>query len=243
MLNPRGKRGGMSAGADHDHQLHAAMAGIARNFPLGDRDASDLQDTLASVTAAAVDLIRGVDYADVLLIDEGRFDSVAPTAPIVKELDAIQERLDEGPCLQAAVNDSVIRCTDLRNDSRWPRFAAEATKLGIYSMLSFQLYTRHQGTGALNLLGTTARAFPPEAEALGAMLATHAAIALSAANTREQFHSALASRDHIGQAKGIIMERFNVDAVQAFEMLKRLSQESNTPIRDLAERVIDSRGA
>jgi AmiR/NasT family two-component response regulator len=57
-----------------------------------------------------------------------------------------------------------------------------------------------------------------------------------------QFHFALASRDRIGQAKGILMERFNIDSVQAFDMLRRLSQESNTPIRDLAERVIDFRG-
>ena len=86
----------------------------------------------------------------------------------------------------------------------------------------------------------TLRAFTQEA--LGAMLATHAALALSAANTREQFYSALASRDRIGQAEGIVMERFSIDAVQAFEMLKTLSQETNTPIRDLAEQVIDSRG-
>ena len=74
------------------------------------------------------------------------------------------------------------------------------------------------------------------------MLVTHAAVALSAVNTRQQIDSALASRDHIGQAKGIVMERFDVDAVQAFAMLKTLSQESNTPLRQLAERVIDSRG-
>jgi AmiR/NasT family two-component response regulator len=110
-------------------------------------------------------------------------------------------------------------------------------------MLSFRLYTHLGGTGALNLLGGIPRALSQEAEALGAMFATRAALALSAANTREQFSSALASRDHIGQSKGIIMERFNVDAVRAFDMLKRLSQESNTPIRDLAERVIDLRRA
>jgi AmiR/NasT family two-component response regulator len=74
------------------------------------------------------------------------------------------------------------------------------------------------------------------------MLATHAALALAAASTRQEFSSALASRDHIGQAKGILMERFNIDSVRAFEMLKKLSQDTNTPIRDLAQRVIASRG-
>ncbi len=229
----------MSNGADYDHQLHAAMTELANNFPL---DAGDVHETLATVTAAAVELIRGVDHADILLIDAGHFDSIAPTAPIAKEIDIIQQRFQEGPCLQAAVGGSLIRCTDLRDEPRFPQFATEATKLGVHSMLSFQLYMHRSGAGALNLLGCTPRAFSQEAEALGAMLATHAALALAAANTREQFHSALASRDHIGQAKGIVMERFDVDAVQAFAMLKTLSQESNTPLRQLAERVIDSRG-
>jgi transcriptional regulator with GAF, ATPase, and Fis domain len=229
----------MSNGAEYDRQLHAAMADLVANFPLAD---GNLQDTFATVTSAAVELIRGVDHADILLIDEDNFNSMAPTAPVVEELDKAQQRLQEGPCLQAAVSESMIRCTDLREDLRWPRFAAEATKVGVYSMLSFQLYIRREGAGALNLLGGAPRAFTQEAEAVGAMLATHAALALAATNTHQQFSSALASRDHIGQAKGIIMERFNIDAVQAFKMLTRLSQQSNTPIRNLALRVIHSRG-
>jgi transcriptional regulator with GAF, ATPase, and Fis domain len=237
-LNRAGSGAAMSSHSEYERHLSASMIDLANNFPLGE---GNLEATLASVTSAAVELIRGVDHADVLLVNTGRFESVAPTAPLVKEIDAIQERLREGPCLQAATADSVIRCTDLRDEIRWPRFAAAATKLGVYSMLSFQLYTRRGGAGALNLLGGAPRAFTPEAEAVGAMLATHAALALAAANTQEQFHSALASRDHIGQAKGIIMERFNVDAVRAFEMLKKLSQETNTPLRELAERVINSR--
>lgn len=229
----------MSNGAAYDHQLHAAMAELADNFPL---DTGDVHATLSTVTSAAVELIPGIDEADILLIEQDRFDSMAPTGPVAKELDAIQQRFGEGPCLEAAVGGSMIRCTDLRVERRWPQFTAEAMRLGVYSMLSFQLYTHHSGTGALNLLGSAPRAFTQEAETLGAMLATHAALALSAANTRKQFSSALASRDHIGQAKGIIMERFNVDAVQAFAILTKLSQGTNTPIRALAERVIATTG-
>ena len=230
----------MSTDAEYDERLRSAMAEIVSKFPLG--PGRIVEETLASITAAAVDLIDGVDHADILLIDEDHFESVAPTAPIVKELDDIQQQFQQGPCLQAATTDDlVVRCTDLQDEPRWPQFAAAATKLGVYSMLSFQLYTHRGGTGALNLLGGAPRAFSHEAEAVGAMLATHAAVALAAVNTREQFSSALASRDHIGQAKGIIMERFNIDAMQAFEMLTKLSQESNVPIRDLAGRVIRSR--
>ncbi len=94
--------------------------------------------------------------------------------------------------------------------------------------MSFQLYTHNARMGALNLFGTKPDAFTLENEAVGAMLATHAAVALIADDNRLQFQSALASRDIIGQAKGMIMERFNVDAVRAFELLKSLSQNSNT---------------
>lgn len=91
------------------------------------------------------------------------------------------------------------------------------------------------------MFGRAPVAFTREGEAVGAMLATHSAVALAASNTRQQFKSALASRDHIGQAKGLLMERFNVDAVRAFEILTRLSQQTNMPIRELAEQVIRAR--
>lgn len=72
------------------------------------------------------------------------------------------------------------------------------------------------------------------------MLATHAAIALRAINKDEQFKSALASRDVSGQAKGMVMERFSIDAVQAFELLRKLSQDSNTPVAQLAQRLVET---
>jgi len=228
----------MSNDADFDEHIGAAMAKLVSDFPLG---SSDIRETLAGVTAAAVDLISGADCADVLLIEEDHFDSIAPTAPVVEELDTVQERLGQGPCLQAAVADSVIRCADLRDEPRWPQFAAAATRLGVHSMLSFQLYTSKGGAGALNLLGSAPRAFSAEGEALGAVLATHAAVALAAINREHQFESALASRDNIGQAKGILMERLSIDAVQAFALLKKLSQSTNTPLRTIAQRVITTR--
>ena len=134
----------------------------------------------------------------------------------------------------------MIFSNDLRAEPRWPQFAAAAVSAGVHSMLSFQLYTHANGGGALNLLGRNPREVDYAAEAVAAMLATHAAIALIAANKQRQFESALASRDIIGQAKGIIMNRHSVDAVEAFEMLIKLSQNNNIPLRIIAQQVIDS---
>ena len=194
---------------------------------------------LASVTSSAVRLIDGIDVADVLVINDDKYESLAPTNDLIRELDDLQLRFHEGPCLEAAVAESVIRSSDLRAERRWPRFAEAAAERGVLTVLSFQLYSHRSGRGALNLFGREPRAFSVEAEAVGAMLATHAANALVAADRQNQFDSALATRDVIGQAKGVLMERFGVDAVQAFDLLSTLSQNSNTPLRQVATQVVE----
>ena len=200
----------------------------------------DLEQALTRVTATAVDLIDGVDYADVMLVDSGNFRSMASTASLVVDLDQTQMNHGQGPCLEAAVADSVVRSVDLRHEQRWPAFASAAIDFGVLSVLSFQLYTHHEGAGALNLLSRRSHAFDIKAETALAMLATHAAITLIAADRETQFQSALASRDIIGQAKGIVMERFTIDAGRAFALIAKLSQDSNIPVRQVAQRLVSS---
>jgi transcriptional regulator with GAF, ATPase, and Fis domain len=205
------------------------------------RHETDLGDTLAAITGAAVDLIDGVDYADVLMITDGEFRSVKPTTPMVVELDQLQQQVGEGPCLEAAMSDSVVRCRNLAADERWPRFAAGAIAHGVHSMLSFHLYTYNKGAGALNLFSRRPQTLDAESEAIGAMLATQAAIAIIASDRHNQYQSAVASRDLIGQAKGIIMERFKIDATSAFEMMRKLSQDGNEKVTQIAQRIVDTR--
>jgi ANTAR domain/GAF domain len=178
-----------------------------------------------------VHLISGVDCADVLLMKDGEYRSAAATSEVAPTVDAAQRRTGEGPCLDASGPAVMIRCDNFSEDSRWPHFAPAALAAGVHSVMSFQLYNHMADKGALNLFGYHPYRFNAESEAIGAMLATHAATALIAANRQHQFESALASRDVIGQAKGIIMERLDLDAVRAFELLRRMSQNSNTPIR------------
>jgi hypothetical protein len=193
-----------------------------------------VEDALARVTCAAVELIEEIDHADVLLIDRGEFRSVAATSPIAVRLDSAQHELQQGPCLEAAVADAVVRAPDVAQDLRWPRFGPLAAESGIHRMLCYQLYSHQHASAVLNLFGWGAGNLDFEAEAIGAMLATHAAAVLVAADRRHQFESALASRDIIAQAKGIIMERFSLDANQAFQLLRRLSQNQNTAVRVIA---------
>jgi GAF domain-containing protein len=200
-------------------------------------------EVLSDVTSTARELIPGTDTAGVLLIGKGgKFDSVAGTDDLPHRLDELQMTFDEGPCVQAALDELIVRTDDFRAERRWPRYASAAVEIGVLSGLSFKLYTADRTAGALNLFAFKPNAFDAEDETTGVVLAAHAAAAILASRQGEQLESALSTRDRIGQAKGIIMERFGVDDVQAFEMLRRLSQDGNTRLIEVAQRVIDTRG-
>jgi len=110
----------------------------------------------------------------------------------------------------------------------------------VRSIVSFQLFGEGKSIAALNLYAEPARAFDDESVELGLVFAAHTTVAWNMMRRQEQFSSALASRDLIGQAKGILMERFGINALAAFELLRRLSQESNTRLADIARRLVDS---
>lgn len=221
-----------------NHDLALRMAELARSIALRSVD-----DVLADVTAAAKKLIPGVDIAGILLVGKnGAFDTVAPTSDLMFELDKLQMTYLEGPCVEAALDEIVVRTNDFSEETRWPNYSPAVTALGVRSGLSFKLYTADRTAGALNLFGFEPHAWDTEADTVGMVLAAHAAAAILASREGDQLQSALSTRDRIGQAKGIIMERFGVDDVQAFDMLRKLSQDSNTRLIDVAQRVIDTRG-
>lgn len=221
------------------HDLAVRMAELARIVAAPRR----AEDILTEVSAAAVELIEGVDTAGILLIKKGgQFESLGGTDELPHELDGLQHTLKEGPCIEAALDDVMVRTNDFRHENRWPAYSAAAKKLGVLSGMSFRLYTHERTAGALNLFGYQPTEWDVERQTIGMVLAAHAAAALMANRHSENLQSAVASRDRIGQAKGIIMERYDVDDVRAFDMLRRLSQESNTSVVEIAQRVIDTRG-
>jgi GAF domain-containing protein len=202
-----------------------------------------VEAVLSDVTATALELIPGAETAGVLLLAKGgKFDSIAGTSNLPHRLDELQVKYNEGPCVEAALDELIVRTDDFREERRWPQYSAAVVEIGVLSGLSFKLYTGDRTAGALNLFSFKPNAFDAEAETIGAVLAAHAAAAIMASRQEQQLESALSTRDRIGQAKGIIMERYGVDDVRAFDMLRRLSQDSNTRLIDIAQRVIDTRG-
>ena len=219
-----------------NHDLALRMAELAQVISLRRVD-----DVLVDVTAAAKELIAGVDIAGVLLVGKGgTHQTLAPTSDVMFKLDELQMTTGEGPCLQAALDEIVIRTDDFRDEPRFPNYAPKVVELGLLSALSLKLYTADRTAGALNLFGYEPRPWNSEAETIGMVLAAHAASAILASRESEQLQSALSTRDRIGQAQGIIMERCQIDDVRAFEMLRKLSQDTNTKLVDVAHRVIDT---
>ncbi|MBC2642009.1 MULTISPECIES: GAF and ANTAR domain-containing protein [unclassified Rhodococcus (in: high G+C Gram-positive bacteria)] len=218
--------------------LGQSMAALARSLSAP----RTVEERLRAITGSVVELMPSDTCAGILLVSKGnRFETVAPTSPLLGKLDAVQEQLGQGPCVVAAIKNLVVRSDDLRAETRWPEFAAAAVEVGILSSISFQLYTSREKMGALNLFAFEPNAFAPEDEATVEVLAAHAALALTAARTEEQLRSAISSRDIIGQAKGMLMERFGIDAIEAFDLLAKLSQQMNIRLNAVAQQIVERR--
>lgn len=156
-------------------------------------------------------------------------------------LDTIQRHYGEGPALSAVREDHCVRVDELAAEDRWPRYRRQALeRTPIRSVLSYRLFADRRSAGTLTFYAEGTHAFGDDAVETGSVFAGYAALAWTTLRRDEQFRSALDSRDLIGQAKGILVERLNIDAAAAFELLKRLSQESNTPVAEIARRVVNS---
>jgi hypothetical protein len=208
--------------------------------------AGSVEDTLTQVVGLAVATIEGCDFAGIFLVDGDLITTPVHTDPVVADVDSLQHRTGEGPCLDAIARAVAFYAEDLADDRRWPHFAPEATVLGVRSVLALPLSTT--GTiGALNLYARYPRAFGVIDRARGLLLAGLAAGAFSSAQIHEDgerraanLHAALASREVIGQAEGILMERERITGEQAFDILRRASQHLNVKLREVAQHLVDT---
>ncbi|MCV7177380.1 GAF and ANTAR domain-containing protein [Mycolicibacterium sphagni] len=191
-------------------------------------------ETLHTIVEAAADIVPGARWVGISLIQGRKVLAKAPTDPIAAKLDELQNELGDGPCLTALRDHQTVHIEDMSTEDRWPEFSRQAMAFGVHSMLSFQLFVESENLGAMNLYGAEARCFSKESVEVGTVVAQHAAVAMFGAAAAGQFQSALASRDVIGQAKGILMHRNNVSGGQAFAMLTRASADTNIKLVDVA---------
>jgi GAF domain-containing protein len=197
------------------------------------------------VTRAAVDTVEGCDHAAVSIVNRhGGIETIGATDDVPVAVDAIQYEVGQGPCLNAIAENEIFLIDDLAADERWPPFSHRAAKeTGVRSMLSFRLFVRADTIGALNLYSRDVSAFDEQARAVGAILATHAALAVEAARDKEradQLDQALQSNREIGMAMGVLIARDRMTREEAFRVLRRASQHLNRKLRDVAVEVVDT---
>ena len=196
-------------------------------------------DTLQLIVEAAPKVVPGARWAGVSLVQGTKIVSEVPTSRAVAELDQLQSDLNQGPCLTALREYHTVHIDDMRTDTRWPEFNREAQQRGMLSMLAFQLFVRAENLGALNLYSDEPSAFSEDSFLIGEILAQHAAVAMIGAAAETQFENALATRDVIGQAKGMLMQRDNLSGLQAFSLLTRASQQTNIKLADVARWLVN----
>jgi putative methionine-R-sulfoxide reductase with GAF domain len=208
------------------------MARIARQLDTE----QGVDATLHALVAAAVDAIPGADSAGITHVYKRglKLDVAYASDPFVVDLDTAQFEVREGPCLHSAYEHRTVRVEDFATEQRWPTFARRAHELGAGSQLALQLYVDGDDMAALNVYSRQVRGFSDESEQIGLLFASHAAIAMSTARREQQFRAGMDSRDVIGQAKGILMQRRGISADEAFDLLRRASQDLNVKLAELA---------
>ncbi len=217
----------------------AALAEVARTL-----DAQrTLEETLEGIVRIAVSAVPGFCHAGISVTrPKGVVGTLAATAPIVRELDRLQYDAGEGPCLDALTREPMVRVEGARHEQRWPGYLAGAVRLGLRSQLSLHLFTDRSMTGALNFYSLERDTIDDQAPRIAELFAVHAAVALGRAREVDGLHEALSTRKTIGQAVGILMERYRLDEDRAFQYLLRSSQQANIKVRDIAAELVRGTG-
>ena len=223
-------------------ELNVSLSQVARTLFL----AGSTEATLQAVVDLAVASIEGCDFAGIFLVVDDQVTTPVHTDPMVVQIDSLQRETGEGPCLNAIAQGSTFYAEDLADDTHWTTFGPQAVAAGVRCILALRLSAN--GTiGALNFYARYPGAFGATDRAKGVIFATLAGLALGGAQAHESddrradnLHQALATRELIGQAQGILMERERITPDQAFDILLRASQHLNVKLREVAQELIDT---
>jgi len=181
------------------------------------------------------------DSGIMLVHARNQIETAAATSQRVGESHNLQIVHDEGPCLDAIEGEAIYQSGDVGNDPRWLKWGPAVAELGIRSVLSVRLETRTRRYGSLNLYANHVDAFDDDDVAVATIFVRHAAVALANAHNEEGLQVAIDARKLIGQAQGMLMERFALDTDSAFAVLLRYSQDRNLKLRTVAEQLVEER--
>ncbi|MFI5728808.1 GAF and ANTAR domain-containing protein [Kribbella sp. NPDC051587] len=221
-----------------DHSSAEAFSRLAAELQAVD----GIEETVEAVVQFALQAVW-CQYASVVLITQGRRpELLASTDPKLAELYQEQIDADAGPLLTAIRERTALSINDVQTETRWPReLLSQLSAAGIHSAIHLPLAVAGRSEAVLNLYGAKPGAFTVDDLAVAHVLARHASLAIASARHQATMIQAVDARKLIGQAMGILMERYDLDGDRAFEVLKRYSQHNNRKLRDVAQELIDTR--
>ena len=217
-----------------DRELADVMGEVARTL----HEPESIDDVLGRMVRVARDAIPA-EFVGVSIAGPKGIHRAAASDPVVTNLDQVQYELSEGPCLDAMRHHTATPVADLRTDNRWPRFGPRAVAAGVISQMGIEIFRQGSTVGGLNLYASRPNAFDDDTRHAAALFARHAGLALEKSLTITNLTEALQTRQIIGQAIGIVMQRYTLDEAQAFKHLVRISQTTNIKLRDVARSVVD----
>jgi GAF domain-containing protein len=204
-------------------------------------DSGGVEETVQAVVDFGLQALDCSHAGVALIVSGGRLEIPAVTDPVVAEIYALQICGGDGPLAESMRDHSTILVRDAAADERWPQWAGKVLELGVRSVLDVPLTTSRGTVGVLGLYSAKPDAFGPDEEAIAHILARHASVAVASARHEGHLAQAVDARKLVGQAMGILMERFDLDSDQAFAVLRRYSQDTNTKLRDVAQQLIETR--
>lgn len=238
----------MSDEEEHDHDAApsaASLADLARVFTaLADivYQGSTPAEIYAAISIAATLIVPGCNHASVMLRDNGTATTVAASDSIARTVDKLEQALNEGPCLDAITEETPQIDPDLITGSQWPRLATQAiSETPVRGIMGFRLLVDQRKAGALNLFSDKRNAFDTASVERAILLAAFAGVAVNAVANGEDaatLQHGLASNREIGKAIGLLMAHNDIAESQAFEMLRRISQDTNIKLADVAVRIV-----
>ncbi|GAA0938686.1 GAF and ANTAR domain-containing protein [Kribbella koreensis] len=195
--------------------------------------------TLATVEAVLQFATEALsyDHASVMLMRRRHPETIAATDELITKADQYQIDFREGPSLLAISDHEDVLVEDTATDDRWPTWTPTAAANGIRSLLAIRLVTAHSTSGVLNLVTSRPTVFTDADRESARLLALHASIAIASSRLESSLQQAVDSRKIVGQAVGRLMERYGLDAVQAFLVLRRYSQDRNQRLYAVAAHV------
>jgi len=218
------------------------MARFTEVFTQAARDihaAMGLEESLEAIVRSAATSLPDIDFVGISVgYPDGRLETLAASDDAVLTFDKMQYDAGSGPCIYAMEAEAVMRVEHAAEETRWPDFMPTAVAAGLRSMLGVRLLVDDERMAALNMYSVSSATLDDDLESLAELFASYAALTLGFVRREDQLTRALESRRLIGQAIGIVMERYSVDEKRAFRYLTRVSNDSNVKLRDLAAEIV-----